>query len=127
MPTYDYNCPSCNAVKEHIHRITEDPEYRCDKCGILMERVISLNATGFIMKYGSPAIHYREKQQRIKNSEKMEKKQRERWSGSGPQVAPNVGGMRTDSWADAKKLAKEAGMDHKSYDPYVKKEKKIIH
>lgn len=124
MPTYEYSCPSCEKIEERIHSISESPKYKCSECGTVLKRIISHNTTGFIMKYGSPAIHSREKQQRIKKSEKMKKKQEERWGGAGPKVAPNIAGVRTDSWSDAQKMAKEAGMNHESYTPYVEKEKK---
>ena len=39
-------------------------------------------------------------------------------------MAPNIAGVRTDSWSDAQKMAKEAGMNHESYTPFVEKEKK---
>jgi len=124
MPTYDYFCSYCDRVEEHIHLISEEPEYLCQSCGTSMEIRISHNGTGFIMKGGSPAIHYREKLQRLKNSEKIKKKQQEKWGNSGPKIAPNIAGVRTDSWSDAQKMAKEAGMNHESYTPYVEKEKK---
>lgn len=126
MPTYDYKCPFCGKVEEHIHKIKEDPVIRCVECGGLMKRTISSNVTGFIMKNGSPAIHDKEKRLRKKKSKKMEKKQRERWGDSTPQITPNIAGVRTDSWSDAQKMAKEAGMNHESYQPYVDKEKKVI-
>lgn len=124
MPTYDYSCPSCKKVEEQIHPMSDNPEFKCLKCGIVMEKIFSPNSTGFIMRYGSPAIHYREKQQRTKHSEKMEKRQKERWGGSGPRVSPNIAGVKTESWSDAQKMAKEAGMNHESYAPFVEKEKK---
>ncbi len=124
MPTYDYSCSSCKVVEEHIHPINDEPKYKCPKCGKVMKKIISGSFGGFIMKGGTPAIHYREKQQRLKNSEKMEKKQRQTWGDSGPKIAPNIAGVRTDSWSDAQKMAKEAGMNHESYTPYVEKEKK---
>ena len=124
MPTYDYRCVSCDNTKEYFHSITEEPEYKCPECQSLMKKIISRNCTGFTILGGSPAIHYREKQQRTKNSEKMKKKQEERWGGKGPKVTPNIAGVKTDSWSDAQKMAKEAGMNHESYTPFVEKEKK---
>lgn len=29
MPTYDYKCDECDAVKEVVHLITEDPDIPC--------------------------------------------------------------------------------------------------
>ena len=121
---YDYRCGNCKKIEEKIHSISEGPIYKCPECGTLMKRMISRNTTGFIMRYGTPAIHYREKQQRKKNSAKMRKKQEERWGDAGPKVTPNIAGVKTESWSDAQKMAKEAGMNHESFTPYVEKEKK---
>ena len=123
MPTYDYRCNKCDEVTEHIHLMSENPEIKCPNCGDVLERMISKNAGGFILKGGTAATHYREKRIRKKRSEELKKKQ-ERHRHNAPQVQPNIAGVRTDSWADAKKMAKEAGMDHESYTPYVEKEKK---
>jgi len=123
MPTYDYHCNKCKITKEIIRSISDDTEEKCQKCGTVMVRQFTLNRTGFIMKGGTPAINYREKQHRLKKREKLEKKEREKY-GNGPKIRPNVAGMETNSWSDAQKLAKEAGMNHESYAPFVKKEKK---
>lgn len=88
-----------------------------------MDRIISKNIAGFSIKGGTASIHYREKRNRVKRNQDLEKRQRERY-GDGPKIAPNIAGVRTDSWSDAQKMAKEAGMNHESYTPYVEKEKK---
>ena len=119
---YDYKCGKCGNVEEHFHRISESPEIKCSLCEENMERIISVSG-GFIFKGGTPTIHDREKRLRKKRSQQLEKKQNERRAES-PQVQPNIAGVRTDSWADAQSLAKEAGMSHESYTPYVEKEKK---
>jgi len=123
MPNYDYRCQKCDIVEEHTHRISENPKIKCSKCKKTMERLISLSAGGFIFKGGTPAIHDREKRLRKKRGEELRVKQEERKAESA-QVQPNVAGFQTDSWADAQKVAKEAGMDDKSYTPFVEKEKK---
>lgn len=125
MPTYNYKCPSCQKVEEKIHLISETPEYKC--CGVVMEKIFTPNIGGFILKGGTAAIHYREKQQRLKKAEKLKEKQKA-VHGSGPRIQPNIAGVEVDSWSDAQKMAKEAGLNHESYSPYVEKEgkKKII-
>jgi putative FmdB family regulatory protein len=120
MPTYNYFCKACQKTEEHIHRISEDPEIPCPDCKKNMERIFTPNIGGFILKGGSPAIHYREKQQRMKKREELTKKQSTK---SGPSIQPNVAGMEVDSWKDAQKVAKEAGMNTDSYQPWVDKEK----
>jgi putative FmdB family regulatory protein len=123
MPTYEYQCKKCKSIEEFTHSIKDNSKYKCPKCKKVMVRLISLNRTGFIMKGGTPAINYREKQLRLKRREKLAVKEKARF-GSGPQIQPNVAGMETDSWSDAQKVAKEAGMDTESYTPYIEKEKK---
>jgi putative FmdB family regulatory protein len=123
MPTYDYQCTACKRKEEKIHRISENPEFKCPDCGEVMERLFSPNAGGFIFKGGTPTINDREKRLRKKRSEKLKIKQ-ERHRQDSPQVQPNIAGVQTDSWADAQKMAKEAGMNHESYTPFVEKEKK---
>lgn len=123
MPRYDYKCPDCENVEEHLHSMKETPEIHCSKCEAVMSRLISRNIAGFSIKGGTAAIHWKEKRNRLKNREDLGRKQRERY-GSGPQVAPNIAGVRQDSWSDCQKLAKEAGMNHESYAPLVEKEKK---
>ncbi len=123
MPTYDYGCEKCGKVEEHFHSMKEEPEIKCKKCKKKMERQISYNGGGFIFKGGTSSIHDREKRQRKKRSEQLEVKQ-QKYRHDAPQVQPNIAGVRTDSWKDAQKMAKEAGMDTKSYTPYVEKEKK---
>lgn len=127
MPRYDYKCSKCEQIEEHLHSMKESPEIKCSSCGGSMERQIAPNFAGFNIKGGTASIHWKEKRQRIKKSEELEKRQRARY-GDGPKVAPNIAGVRTESWSDAQKLAKECGIDSKSYDAHVAKEnkKKII-
>lgn len=123
MPSYDYRCNKCDYVEEHIHRMSENPEIKCPECKEKMVRLFSASAGGFIFKGGTPSINDREKRLRKKRSEKLRKKQEERRAES-PQIKPNIAGVQTDSWSDAQKLAKEAGMNHESYTPFVEKERK---
>lgn len=127
MPTYDYLCVTCKRKEEQIHRISESPEFKCPECGSVMEKMFSPNGGGFIFKGGTEVQHYREKRIRKKRSEELKVKQ-ERHRQDSPKVQPNIAGVRTDSWGDAQKMAKEAGMNHESYTPFVEKEKekKII-
>ena len=122
MPTYDYQCQGCQKMEEHIHSIKESPEILCSKCGSTMKKMISRNIAGFSIKGGSPSIHWREKRQRIAKSEKLKETQKQKYDNIS--VAPNIAGVRYDSWSDAQKVAKEAGLNTESYKPWVEKEKK---
>ena len=125
MPSYDYCCDTCKIKAEKIHRMSEDPSYPCPKCGEPMKRMFSPNISGFILKGGTPTMHWKEKRQRMKKREELGVRQ-EKYRSSMPKARPNIAGVEVDSWSDAKKMAKEAGLDHESYTPWVDKEKKGI-
>lgn len=120
MATYDYKCSKCDVVKEIVHSMSESPNVVCD-CGTVMERQVGNSFGGFMIKGGTPTTHWREKRMRTQRSQELGLKQQQ---GASPKIAPNVAGHRTDTWSDAQKLAKEAGMNTASYQPYVDKEKK---
>jgi len=123
MPRYDYRCTACGEVEELIHSMSESPVYFCSKCRAPMERQFTPNIGGFIIKGGTPAMHWKEKRQRIRKSEMLAEKQKT-LGRTGPKVKPNIAGYETGTWSDAQKMAKEAGLNSDSYTPYVEKEKK---
>ena len=122
MPAYDYKCNSCGEVKEYVHSMLENPDYKCD-CGSGMERLFTPNTSGFIFRGGTDTINWKEKRHHLKVSEKLALKQKEK---VGPKLRPNIAGVEVDSWSDAQKMAKEAGLNHESYTPLVEKEKKPL-
>ena len=124
MPTYEYRCDSCGNVQEEMHSIKSDPEIQCKNCESQepMTRLISMNGGGFMVKGDSSTKLWKESRLRHKKNADLEVKQIERY-GNGPKLNPNVAGQETESWSDAQKLAKEAGIDPKTYDPYVASEK----
>jgi putative FmdB family regulatory protein len=122
MARYDYKCKICGKVREEIHFMNETPEFRCSTCNGLMEKQFTPNIAGFVLKGGTEAIHWKEKRMRMAKREILGKKQKERY-GTGPKIQPNVAGMEVDTWSDAQRVAKEAGMNAQSYEPYVQKEK----
>jgi putative FmdB family regulatory protein len=128
MPTYEYKCRSCCDIQEVTHSIKEDPEILCTVCGSKepAERLISFNRGGFILKGGTEAIHWKEKRERMKKRSELGVKQIDRYgTDGGTRLQPNVAGMEVDSWKDASKLAKEAGMSTESYTPLIEKEKNV--
>ena len=40
MPTYDYKCPQCDTLIECFHSMNENPKITCEKCHIVMTRMI---------------------------------------------------------------------------------------
>jgi putative FmdB family regulatory protein len=53
---YDYECTDCGHIQEEVHKVTENPEIKCERCKMPMKRVIT-GGTGFALKgdgwYGS--------------------------------------------------------------------------
>lgn len=49
MPLYEYQCDTCDSIKEVLHKVLEDIEVSCDHCGseTAMHKIIS--ASGFIL------------------------------------------------------------------------------
>lgn len=52
MAKYDYRCPKCGKIEEHIHTIVEVPIFRCETCDKIMRKVFNApavvyNAPGF--------------------------------------------------------------------------------
>jgi len=125
MPTYEYRCNKCENVVEIIHSIKESPVITCEDCpDEVMERLISHNFGGFIIKGESPSKVNKEMGVRRKKNANLGVRQLERY-GTGPRVAPNVGGEEVGSWTEAAKLAKDKGLNADSYQPMIEKEKKI--
>jgi putative FmdB family regulatory protein len=132
MPTYDYKCPECGIIKEIVHSIKEDPIIYCSEClkidkKIIMERMITYPAGGFIFKQWTEAQAYKIKRDKYKNNEILEKKQKERY-GEGPKLVPNVNGEIVESWEKAKMVAKDKKLNDSTYDKMIQKEnnKKIV-
>ena len=129
MPTYDYSCGECSFTEEQIHSMKEQPTYFCPQCKdagkeVKMERQFTLNTAGFIIKGGTEAINWKEKRHHHKKNAELGVRQIDRY-GTGPKLRPNVGGVETETWGDAAKLAKEAGMKSESYQPLIEKEKSV--
>jgi putative FmdB family regulatory protein len=131
LATYDYYCDRCGYTNEVVHSMAETPEIKCPECNGTMERLISHNVGGFILKGGSPSIHSREKENRRKRSEEMGRRQKERYGTPG-RVKPNIAGIETGTWQNAHTIAqeikKDTGIVPETYAPLAAKEKqgKII-
>lgn len=126
MATYDYFCDRCGCTTETIHGMLEKPEIKCPECEGVMEKLISRNIGGFILKGGTPSTHSREKENRRKHSEEMGRRQRERY-GEPAKIKPNIAGIETGTWENAHTIAqeikKETGIFPETYAPLAEKEK----
>lgn len=123
MPTYDYFCEKCDEKEEQIHGMKEIPAITCSKCGTAMVKLFTPNITGFIIRGGSESTNWKEKRYHLKKRGELGTRQVERY-GTGPALKPNVAGVEQESWSDAAKLAKEAGLSAESYQPMIEKEKR---
>lgn len=129
MATYDYQCSECGFKEEQIHSMNDKPSFFCPRCKeggkeIQMNRIFTINSSGFIIKGGTEAINWKEKRNRLKKREELGVRQIDRYGTSGVKLKPNVGGLEQESWSDAAKLAKEAGLNTESYQPLIDKEKR---
>jgi len=78
----------------------------------------------FIIKGGTEASRWKEKRVRMERRKELGVRQVERYGGS-QKLRPNVAGVETDSWNDAAKMAREAGLNTESYEPLIEKEKRV--
>jgi len=129
MPTYEYKCSACQSITEVTHSIKDSPTIECPEClkqdkHTSMERLISVNRGGFIIKGWTEAMAWKTKREKVRKNAELGVKQIERYS-NGVRLQPNVAGMEVDSWSDAQKVAKEAGMAADTYEPLIEKEKII--
>lgn len=135
---YDFLCSNeeCAEIREdecsmHVFKEHHPP---CLKCGALCNYVFTPSIIQFAMKDGpsgiSPSKAFRFKDYRQKQSEKMEKRQKDRYGHVKRDAIPNHGGVECESWREAQSLAiKEKGLESAStYNSKIAEEKsqKII-
>ncbi len=126
MPFYEYLCDECKCQFTKRLRISEyaDPQ-ACPECEhphtskIVTGCNFILAGDGWVGKNNRIAGQMRKKNQRLT------KRQNDRYR-EAPTVtlAPNVGGERVDSWAEASKLAASQGKDTSGYEARAREEKK---
>lgn len=126
MPTYTYRCEACEHQFERTLRLTEfDDPQACPECAAIPAKRIITAPVGFVLRGdGWTGKNLKIKGQMARRRAKLAGKEREiKNDGPGVRLAPNVGGERVDSWAEAKRLAKSKGKDTSSYDGMVRKER----
>lgn len=124
MPTYDFTCNVCGSTFEKVLRISEyDTPQTCPKCGS-ENTTRRVSCTNFVLVGDSwPSKNARVKSQ-MKKRRKCAGKRMADHAAPQELLVPNVNGERTESWADAQKLAASKGKDASGYDPLVQKEKR---
>jgi hypothetical protein len=137
MPTYGYQCTSCETIAEHELPISIDQKAQhppCVNCGDPCNYVWIPSVPQVILKDGAsgswPSKGNRFKQYRQKQSEAVGKRQRDRY-GESKKAIPNYNGQETGTWEEAKYQAvKDKGLevgptyDHKIAE--LKKDKIIV-
>ena len=96
-------CPECES--EDVLRLLTAP-------------MINLVGDGWTGKNNRIAGQMREKNKRLAVKEREMK-----GDGMIPKLAPNVGGVRVDSWSEATKLARSKGKSTAGYEKYARQEK----
>jgi putative FmdB family regulatory protein len=129
MPTYSYNCESCEIEFEELVPLAfyKEPQ-PCPQCESMAPRILGSQFPGTIFKGDSWATKNNriKGQMREKNKRLAAKEREQKGDGMIPQLAPNVGGERVGSWNEAAKLAKSQGKDTSGYEAMARKAKKSV-
>ena len=102
--------------------MSESPTISCAECGGVMAKAIGASQVSPMVVGMTPSKAWKEKVVRAKSEAKREVRKLERWSNLSRAI-PNFKGQEVGSWAEAKKLAQDAGGDTSRYDAYIQKEK----
>lgn len=114
---YTYYCTNkkCLHHQDENHSVDGFKEYQpiCEKCKKKCEYRFTPSVVNFILADGPsgswPSKGNSFKTYRAKQSEKMQKRQRDRY-GDPKQLTPNIGGVETGTWRNAREIAaKELG------------------
>jgi putative FmdB family regulatory protein len=121
MPTYVYVCPECQDNFEKVLLMSErTAPQECPKCHKPGTRVIV--GASFMLKGDQwPGKSITLRGQMARKNARLDQKMAQR--APVAKLLPNVGGERTESWSDAKKLAASQGKETTSYEPLVAAEK----
>jgi putative FmdB family regulatory protein len=126
MPIYSYQCENaeCGHAFEHSLPISEYKSPQdCPECEGSTKKLIT--PIGFILKgddWAGKNLRIK-KQMATKNRHLSGKENEMKRDGPRMTLAPNVGGERVESWADAQKLAASKGKETSSYNSLVHKER----
>ena len=115
---YNYFCEKCDRNQDEEHKVEGFKEYhpKCTKCGSDTQYKWVPTITNFILKDGASGSWVskgeRFKKFRASQSEKMEKRQKDRYGHLKRDAIPNYGGKETETWREAQFQAmKEKGAE----------------
>lgn len=125
MPLYSHECQECEHRFDVWCKMDERNEpAECPECKAVDSKPVITQINFITPGDGWASKNNRIQSQMRKKNERLREKGRER-SREQPvaTLAPNVDGVRTESWSDAQKLARDKGKDTSTYAPMVAKEK----
>jgi putative FmdB family regulatory protein len=122
MATYDYRCKNCDYEKQVSHSMKESPEIKCEECDHLMFKMVPKKINFVLAGTNWSGKNAKEKSFRMKRRQEMGKRMAS--SHDIPQIQPNYKGEICESWDQAKKLAKDDGVDVNRYEKQVENLKK---
>ena len=113
MPTYTYRCenPTCSKLREDDHRMTGFKEHHpmCPNCGSICNYEWTPSVIQFAIKDGpsgiAPSKALRLKDHFARNSERVGKRQEERYGHLKKGSLPNYQGQQTENWREAQSMA----------------------
>ena len=135
MPTYSYKCTNteCENIREDDARISSFKEHHldCTECGTTCNYIYVPSVPQVAFKDGpsggwpSKANHFKE--YRRHQSEKMEKRQKDRYGHLNKEMVPNYNGKELYSWHDAQSIARKEKGDAAAatYESKIKSEKSV--
>jgi len=118
MAVYSYKCKECENEQEERHGMNDTPEIACTNCGHMGAVKMIPKSLNFVLKGASwSGKNAKEKSYRMRRRQEMGKKMAT--SHDIPSISPNYKGEVCKNWDEAKKLAKNDGVDTLRYEKQV--------
>lgn len=121
LPTYQMRCQGCGARGDVRLAASAKPVAACQQCQGSMEAVLPDRLA--LVQRGDDWVGRAQKLrgQMAARSARVGRAQEEQ-RRELPRLQPNVGGMRTDTWAEAARLARSQGLDASPYEERSRQE-----
>ena len=118
MAEYNYKCKECGCEQVERHSMNDTPTIICSECGHVGLSKMIPKSFNFVLKGANwSGKNTKEKSYRMKRKQVMGKKMAN--SHDIPSISPNYKGEVCKNWDEAKKLAKDDGIDSNRYDNQV--------
>jgi len=127
MPTYTFHCKSCDTDFDLKLRMGDRTTHPCTSCQSLDNTRVFSPMSVVLEGDGWTGKNIKIRGQMKRKNARIAPKEREFVRDSNEMktmtIQPNVDGERTDTWVEARELARSKGKDTSGYDTYVRKEK----